>query len=190
MTRLLWFGCLLVVSGCVGKSSSSGSKSTTKKPEPPAISSQTIHTTEGSGTFNDDSPNRNPLWDLKWKAVTAEAGEKGTALVDTVSGTLYAKAKGAGSEPSTATFSADGAKVEQAIKRLTLRGNVTIVSREPKATLTCNEIVYEAPNKTNRVVKARGRVLVQFESGTLGPIDELWATPDLNKIATPGMFRE
>jgi hypothetical protein len=59
-------------------------------------------------------------------------------------------------------------------------------SSSPGGTLTCEELEWLPEEE---VIKARGRVRYEGESFTLGPLREVWATPDFQHVATPEMFR-
>lgn len=143
---------------------------------------QTINVGKGSGTFRDEKTKRDPLWDVEWETSQVQPADGGKAVLRTVRGKLYTKGK------PTTDFEADGARVDQKAQLLILRGHVRLVSSDPKGTLTCDEIRYEAANPDRRVVKARGNVLVVGEVGTVGPTAELWSNPDLTVVATPNLF--
>jgi hypothetical protein len=176
----------LAIPGCAPSKSAEDPKPRAenggKKGEQEDPLSQPINVAKGNGTFRDEKTKRDPLWDVEWESSQVQPGDGVKAVLRTVRGKLYTKGK------PTTDFEADGARVDQKAQLLILRGHVRLVSSDPKGTLTCDEIRYEAANPKRRVVKARGNVLVVGEVGTVGPTAELWSNPDLTVVATPNLF--
>lgn len=85
------------------------------------------------------------------------------------------------------TFKSDQGDASQATQILTLNDHVVVVAKDPIATLTCDRLVYYGAQK---FFKAIGHVQIVGTTSSVGTIDELWATPDLKKFATPDMFKQ
>ena len=79
------------------------------------------------------------------------------------------------------TVNGDQARGSRAPNRLVLSGNIVISAVDQATTLTCSGATYDAGSKTYR---ATGKVIVKSNSGTLGPLDELWATEDLRRFSS------
>ena len=125
-----------------------------------------------------------PLWNVAWKTgeVTITPGDKSTGATGNmigVSGEIYKKGK------TACTFTSDKGGVDKLKTILTLIGHVKLVTKDPTATLECDRMVYDGKLK---IVKAYGHVRISGTSNTEGTIDELWATPDLKKLASPDLF--
>jgi hypothetical protein len=89
------------------------------------------------------------------------------------------------------TFTADAANVDQERKLLVLEGNVTAVGIDPKARLECRRLEWRTDEK---LLKTFGNVTIRFvqngtAEGKIGPVDELWCLPDLERAGTPGFYR-
>ena len=82
-------------------------------------------------------------------------------------------------------FKSDRGAANNLTKTLTLIDRVQVDSGDPKATLQCDRLIYDGNRK---FLKAQGHVMATGTMRTVGTIDEVWATPDLKKIATPDMF--
>ena len=85
-----------------------------------------------------------------------------------------------------ATYKAEAGLGDRAQQTLKLKGRVLVESKEHEATLSCEEMVYDAKLK---VIKAGGGVKVTGDAGTIQTL-EVWASPDLNIVATPDMFKQ
>jgi hypothetical protein len=90
-----------------------------------------------------------------------------------------------GKSAKSTTFSADAGMARKEDERLELNGNIRLVSPDPKGTLTCEHLVWNAAAQR---VQAYGNVRFEGEAFTLGPASEVWASPDLSVIGTPTMF--
>lgn len=126
---------------------------------------------------------RERVFEVHWQKsdLRAVSGEKvGSGQFDDVTGQLFKADKG------VANFESKYGEVDQAQNLLTLTGNVSVKGTDPEATLTCSRLVYDANAK---VIRAEGNVRIDGKTGTLGPMPELLATPDLKTVATPDMFK-
>lgn len=149
----------------------------------------------GNGLVKSAPPERKSLWFVEWDSARIDVVDSpkndllGGGRLERVRGYLFDEGK-----PGS-TFRGDRGVGDKEKKTLTLRGNVHVVapdkdasgkkSNTPAAELTCDQIVYDAEKK---VIRALGHVKVTGEIGTIGTLSEVWATPDLNRIATPDMF--
>lgn len=84
-------------------------------------------------------------------------------------------------------FRADTGQGDQKSQILTLSDHVVVTSADPEATMQCDRMVYDGKKK---LIRAIGNVRVTGTMSTQDAIKELWATPDLKKIATPEMFAQ
>jgi hypothetical protein len=83
-------------------------------------------------------------------------------------------------------FRAKSGEVDQQARRLVLEGDVTVTDEARGIVLVAQRVDYaEAAGR----IEARGRVTVSSGSALLGPVDALWATPGLERVATPDMFK-
>ncbi len=84
-------------------------------------------------------------------------------------------------------FSSGSGYADDIAKILTLTNNVQIVGLKQKTTLTCDKLVYYGNQK---FFKAQGHVRILGTMNMVGTLEEVWATPDLKKIASPDMFNQ
>jgi len=84
-------------------------------------------------------------------------------------------------------FKSDHGYADDVLKILTLTDHVRVSGREQKGVLECDKLVYYGNQK---FFKATGHVRVLGTMNTVGTLEEVWATPDLKKIATPDMFNQ
>ncbi len=99
------------------------------------------------------------------------------------------------------TFKAPHAAVDKVSQRLTLDGGVTVTREVGSAgtkgegqtkpidlgmTLAAEKVTYD---QTLGRIMAVGSVTVTSDAMNMGPVPELWATPDLKKVASPGKFK-
>lgn len=166
--------------GCSGKKKAKDSDKDKAPTQLEQMSGNPINVAAGTGTHSDAKSN--PLWDVSWEEMAVIPGKDEKASMRRVHGHLYTDGK------ATVTFEADGARADRKQDLLILQGNVKVVSDKPEATLTCERMRYEAANPKRRIVKAQGNVRVVGSVGDMGPTSEIWASPDLNIVATPGMF--
>jgi len=83
------------------------------------------------------------------------------------------------------TFSAKHGSMNSQSNILILTDNVHINAQDPKGTLTCDTLTYDGKKK---FFKAHGHVQIAGTMGTMGPFDDVWATPHLDKVASPDRF--
>ncbi|MFZ4506375.1 MAG: LPS export ABC transporter periplasmic protein LptC [Fimbriimonas sp.] len=86
-----------------------------------------------------------------------------------------------------ATYTANEGEASKTTEALKLSGQVTVVSVDPVATLRCNQLAWNPQSKT---LQASGGVTIEGAWGTYQPGGDIWASPDLSKIATPDLFRK
>jgi len=80
-------------------------------------------------------------------------------------------------------FTGSSGTVDRKKGVLHLDGQVKVTDEVRGLTMTAKNLVYD--QELGRFV-AKGDVTVTSEGMILGPLPEIWATPDLTKIATPG----
>lgn len=101
--------------------------------------------------------------------------------METVTGEIYRE------NVQVNTFSSETGNGAKPNHQLILSGNVKVIGLNPKGTLTCNNLVYDGLAK---VLRAKGSVVFDGPTGIVGPVSELWASPDLKEIATPTLFNK
>jgi hypothetical protein len=124
---------------------------------------------------------REKLWTIRWKKAQLDFAAKDDygGMLETVEGTFFR----AGKEASR--FRAQFGEADKRAETLLLRGDVVVVGRDPAVTLRAQRLEWDA---LRGIVKARQDVTIQGEFGSMGPFKELWATPELDHIATPAKF--
>jgi hypothetical protein len=144
--------------------------------------SKRLYTGSGEATVRDPDGERPIRYVLRWKETqldyTLEKGPAG-GKVTGASGEMYREGKLA------SRFTADSAVADKANNLLTLQGNVVVNGMDPKARLKCQKIEWKIDEK---LFKAFGKVTIKFKDGTIGPVDELWCLPDLERAGTPGFY--
>lgn len=171
----------LLLAGCSGKSSHSNTAAETKKTEP--SEPKVVNVGAGENTQRSSDPNRDRQWTVRWETAQLDNdASRRVGKMQQVNGVFYEKDQPMG------TFQGDSGFGDQTKQVLLLKGKVRIVSNDPKlkATLYADEVRYDAHEK---IVKATGNVRVESQMGTLSPMKELWATPDLKTFGTPDMFK-
>jgi hypothetical protein len=142
----------------------------------------------GNSTEYEAGPKREPLWYVEWhKGATVDVtgkGEVSHGMMEGVSGFVYEQVKPAKSVKGS-TFESKKGQGDQTRKILSLIGEVHVHSITRSADLYCDRLVYDAKAKQ---IRADGHVRVVSHVGTIGPVPQLWATPDLKMVATPRMF--
>ena len=125
-------------------------------------------------------PRREELWLIEWQSANL-------AIVNGMqSGNMF-KVNGQAFENGAvaSTFSADHAEADRAANRLILDGGITItseVSKEKgKTNLTAKKVEWMADIK---VYKASGDVVLDGPQGVVGPVDVLYVSPKLSRVAT------
>jgi len=166
--------------GTGDKDSSQSTPSIKKKDETPQA--ETIETTEGFTTYH--GSNGEKLWKVFWNKGEFTGSASGSKIASTadmtgVHGEIYK------AEKTASTFKADHGAANDETKILTLTDRVQIDSKDPAFTLTCDRVDYDGKLK---IIKAHGHVRVLGTISTVGTLDDLWATPDFTKIASPKLF--
>lgn len=158
----------------------------TKSSPDKKISSQTINARDFSDEYKGEK--NELLWNLKvdvGRFIVPQSGSKrGTTGSGTdVSGEIFDKGK-----VNCRYKAAHGDAINSPMNRtLTLSGHVEIDAVDPPGRLICDHLVYDG---IKRFFKATGHVQVLGTLGTKGTLDEVWATPDLTKIASPQLFNQ
>lgn len=117
------------------------------------------------------------LWEISWESSNlALVNGKQSGAMFRVKGTAYEKGQVA------STFSGDRAEADAAVDRLIIEGNVRVASlKSPKAVMTAKKVEWLADLK---VYKASGSVEIEGERAVVGPTNELYVSPELDKIGT------
>lgn len=97
-----------------------------------------------------------------------------------VTGTIYRDGQAA------STFEANEGHASKGSGVLVLRVHVVVHSKDPVATMTCDELIWDP---TKGFLRAKGAVRLENPGYTLGEFQELLATPDLRSISTPDTFQ-
>lgn len=190
--------CLALLVGCSGKSDKVSGEQ--KDPEKEAKEEpRRLYTGSGEATVRDPEGNRPIRYVLRWDKTQLDYTLEGGALdgaVDKVSGEIYRDGK------IGCRFTADLATVDKAKKLLVLSGKVTAIGIDTEAKpenviatgidpknskLECERLEWRTDKK---LMKATGKVTITLEQGVVGPVDELWCLPDLEKAGTPGLLPE
>jgi len=140
---------------------------------------------KGGDATSKDKKNEK-FWTIFWQTgeVTISSSGGGrlqTGLLHGVRGEIYKK------NSVVCRYKADNGTADDATRILVLTDHVQIDSVSPHLTLTCDKVVYEGNKK---FFKATGHVQVLGTMGTMGTLDEVWATSDLTKIASPSLFNQ
>ena len=125
-------------------------------------------------------PRRDKLWFIEWQSANL--------IIDNgiQSGNMF-KVKGKAFENGAvaSTFSADHAEADKVANRLILDGGITITSdmskEKGKTNLTAKKVEWMADIK---VYKASGDVVLDGPQGVVGPVDVLYVSPKLSRVAT------
>lgn len=145
---------------------------------------EVIKTHNGEATDRGTKDER--LWTIYWVDGDIDLPAKGPQKLDKgtmtdVHGQIY-------KDPVVAsTFKAKHGTADREAQILTLTDQVEMISNDPDFTVTCDKVIYDAKKK---IIKALGHVQVSGTLSTVGTIDELWATPDFKKIASPSLFEQ
>ncbi len=142
-----------------------------------------VLTNSASLTRRSEKASRERAYDIHWKTSDLTFDEKTKNYFGTmvgVSGTIFEKDK-----PAATFTSEEGEADKSGTSKLTLRGHVRVISTDGQSELTCDKVVWLVDEKT---IKASSLVKVRGRNGIVGPMDDLWATPDLKRVATPDMF--
>ena len=122
-------------------------------------------------------------WVLRAKnsSVHVEGGKEIDAVATGVSGELFQKGEVASRYQSEKGLAND-------VKRtLRLDGKVQVTSEAQKVTLTADRVEWM---EDRQLIAARGSVWVKSADYEMGPLPELWATPDLKRVGSPDRFKK
>ncbi|HVT11612.1 MAG TPA: LPS export ABC transporter periplasmic protein LptC [Fimbriimonadaceae bacterium] len=174
---------LLCLAGCSGSAKQETKPKPAPKEKPLLDQPLTVNVPHGEATIRGELPRRDLIYHITWGEGVIQVGNEGifAGTMDAVSGEFYEKGTPA------STFRADHAKADRATDTLTLTGHVTVVSKTQDATLTCDKVEWR--NK-EQIVKAFGHIEIRGGNGIISGLDELWATPKLDYISTPGMYKK
>ncbi len=156
-----------------------------KGPKPPAPrveeDDRSLQTGSGEATRYDEATSK-VLYKVRFENSRLQFDKEGVfgGSMEKVSGEWY------DAQGKPTTFRGDGAVADKASRRLALRGKVEVKSAEPRASMTAAEVVWDSKRQR---IEAKGNVTFENDTYTLGPTDEVWATPNLGTIASPGMFK-
>jgi hypothetical protein len=155
----------------------------TTPPTKPADPATRVNVGSGSAMRRLEGEGRQRAWSIRWESAQIEYGddENFGGEMTGVSGTLYRDDQAVG------TFRADQAIADKKTSLLTMRGNVRLAATDPESTLHCGELQWLADED---LVKAKDRVRLESEFYTAGEFGEVWARPDLSRIASPETFHK
>ncbi len=148
--------------------------------KPPSVM---VHTGMGSTDHLSPAPKRTKLWTVRWEHADLTMGSESqqSGKMETVTGEIYRDGH------RISTFAGDTGHGSQTNQTLELDGHVKVIGADPKGTLTCDRLEYDGQAK---ILKAKGAVTYDGANGILGPLPELWATPDLKEISSPELFKK
>ena len=127
---------------------------------------------------------RENLWFIEWKSANlALVDGKQSGFMFKVHGNVFEKNVPAGE------FFADHAEADRAVDRLVLEGNIRIVSESFDKVTKLREISTMTAKKVewlagNEVFKASGDVYIDGPNGAVGPVDVLFVSAKLKKVAS------
>lgn len=114
-------------------------------------------------------------------SVVLAQGQEIDAEVQGVTGELYRDGKLA------SRYEARTGVANDARRTLKLKGTVRVTSEERKIVLSAAEIEWV---DDRQLIAARGSVWIRSDAYEMGPLPELWATPDLSRIGSPDRFKK
>lgn len=128
---------------------------------------------------------RNKQGQPMWSARTEGSrflleGEAGKAKLEGVRGELFRSGE------LVSRFRADAGQADQQRSELQLTGKVRVDSVQEGMWLTADRVLFDG---NTGLLQAHGRVVVESETYTMGPFEELWATQDLRRVGTPDAFQ-
>jgi len=162
------------------KKEDAGGKKGTKDEAPQSVDFGAGDTT----VFTSIDPSAPISFTVVWKQGGVTAAKTGGLdighLID-VTGDLYSKGT------KSSNYRADRGDAIRASKRLTLTGDVVLLSSDGTKSLKAPKAQYRGDVG---LVRAMGGVTAEGPFGTLSGVPELWATPDLSLIGTPDMVSQ
>jgi hypothetical protein len=181
-------GAFLVLSLLAGCGSSPkdapAKKAPPKEEKTEAPKPTSINLGEGSADKMGGAQNQVRLWTVKWKSAQMDfyqTGKNFAGTLNDVTGSIYDNGS------TASTFEGVRSRADKAKEVLILEGKVKVISQKPRLTLTCDRMTYSAKD---RIVRAHGHVVVRGESGTISGLQDVWATPELDVLGSPEMFRK
>lgn len=166
--------------GCGGKKSETRAqpKPAEKTEIPPVVNLES----GSADTFSSKLP-REKLWTIRWKqAQVRPANEStGTGTFESVSGEILE------GDVVSNRYEAQQGKVNTTERTVELIGNVRLTSAKVSAVLTCDRVSYR---ESDKIVKATGNIRVTSPQGEIQMDGPLWATPGLEKVGSPEVFRK
>ncbi len=122
-------------------------------------------------------------WVLRAKnsSVHVESGSEIDAVATGVTGELFEKGKIA------SRYQSDKGEANDVKRTLQLDGRVKITSEAQKVVLTADRVEWM---EDRQMISARGSVWVKSADYEMGPLPELWATPDLKRVGSPDRFKK
>jgi len=117
----------------------------------------------------------------KDSSVHVEAGAEIDAEANGITGELYEAGKIA------SRYQAQKGTANDVKRILKMSGQVKITSEARKVVLTAESVEWM---EDRQMISARGSVWVKSDVYEMGPLPELWATPDLTKIGSPDRFKK
>ncbi len=173
---------VVAVIGCT-----SAKKVGPKPVKEPTEDRTTVVTSAGSAeVFSATSPSYR-LWRVDWKGliISAVSKSKQELKLEPEEGLMDGVEGEAGDDKGGAsTFTSERARANKQQQVLLLEGNVVVSSLRADANLTCNRLEWLPKKKRYHAI---GNVKFAGELGSLGPLPEVWATPDLKIISMPGL---
>jgi hypothetical protein len=148
----------------------------------PALPS-VINTGAGTADTFSKQSRRQKIWTVKWQRsrfTPDRQGKQAVANLEGVTGTIYRDGK------AIATFKSQNGIVDSAKEYLELAGSVVLTSLKFKATLTADLVSYL---ESERIVRCSGKIQVVNPDGILELSDPLWATPELDMVGSPEIFK-
>ncbi len=122
-------------------------------------------------------------WILNAKTTSIHVA-KGTEIdaeAEGVTGELYQEGKLASKYQSVK------GRANDAKKTLVLDGKVKITSEEQKVVLVADRVEWM---EDRQMISAKGSVWVRSDVYEMGPLPEIWATPDLKRVGSPDRFKK
>ena len=171
---------LICAIGCGGKKPDA--KAPPKVPEKAEIPPIVNLESGSADTFSSKLP-REKLWTIRWKQaqVRPNTESTGTGSFETVSGEIL------DGEAVSNRYEAKQGKVNTSERTVELIGNVRLTSTKVDAVLTCDRVSYR---ESDKIVKAMGNIRVTSPQGEIQMDGPLWATPGLEKVGSPEVFRK
>lgn len=140
----------------------------------------TVESNNGEATIKDE--NLRPLYHVKWQKAQVVASDKGIFAtdMDNVQGEFFKDGR------VSSRFQGDHARADRLKQLLVITGGVRATSAEQGTDVLCDRLEWHAIEK---IARAFGNVRAHGSYGTLIGLNEAWASPDLQEIATPSLLQ-